>query len=159
MSTPLHDPDLEARREPVILSGEVPSPTNPPPGCRFSTRCPMAAPESRSASHAGANCALGTGSPVMLSSTTHAQRGRDGHLNILYRQASPTVNPYLSGGTKDIEGASLVIEPLAHSDENGNMVPVRVEEIPTLENGASSPFCAASPGSSPRASSGRTVRR
>ena len=44
-AVPIHDPDLEARREPVILSGEVPSPANPPPGCRFSTRCPMAAPE------------------------------------------------------------------------------------------------------------------
>ena len=72
---------------------------------------------------------------AMVSSATHAQRGRDGHLNILYWQASSTVNPYLSGGTKDIEAASLVIEPLAHYDENGNMVPVLVDEIPTVENG------------------------
>ena len=71
---------------------------------------------------------------AMVSTTAHAQRGRDGHLNILYWQASSTVNPYLSGGTKDIEAASLVIEPLAHYDENGNMVPVLVEEIPTVEN-------------------------
>ena len=72
---------------------------------------------------------------AMVSSTTYAQRGRDGHLNILYWQAASTVNPYLSGGTKDIEAASLVIEPLAHYDENGNMVPMLVEEIPTVENG------------------------
>ena len=72
---------------------------------------------------------------AMVSSTVHAQRGRDGHLNILYWQASSTVNPYLSGGTKDIEAASLVIEPLAHYDEDGNMVPVLVDEIPTVENG------------------------
>ena len=72
---------------------------------------------------------------AMVSSTTYAQRGRDGHLNILYWQAASTVNPYLSGGTKDIEAASLVIEPLAHYDENGNMVPVLVDEIPTVENG------------------------
>ena len=72
---------------------------------------------------------------ALVSSTAHAQRGRDGHLNILYWQASSTVNPYLSGGTKDIEAASLVLEPLAHYDENGDMVPVLVEEIPTVENG------------------------
>ena len=72
---------------------------------------------------------------AMVSSTAHAERGRDGHLNILYWQAASTVNPYLSGGTKDIEAASLVIEPLAHYDENGNMVPVLVDEVPTVENG------------------------
>ena len=72
---------------------------------------------------------------AMVSSTASAQRGGDGHLNILYWQASSTVNPYLSGGTKDIEAASLVIEPLAHYDEDGNMVPTLVAEIPTVENG------------------------
>ena len=72
---------------------------------------------------------------AVVSSNAHAQRGSDGHLNILYWQAASTVNPYLSGGTKDIEAASLVIEPLAHYDENGNMVPVLVDEIPTVENG------------------------
>ena len=72
---------------------------------------------------------------AMVSTTAHAQRGRDGHLNILYWQAASTVNPYLSGGTKDIEAASMVIEPLAHYDENGNMVPMLVDEIPTVENG------------------------
>ena len=72
---------------------------------------------------------------AMVSSTAHAQRGRDGHLNILYWQAASSMNPYLSGGTKEIEASSLVIEPLAHYDENGGMVPVLVDEIPTIENG------------------------
>ena len=57
------------------------------------------------------------------------------HLNILYWQAASTLNPYLSGGTKDIEAASLVLEPLVHYDENGGMVPVLATEIPTVENG------------------------
>jgi oligopeptide/dipeptide ABC transporter ATP-binding protein len=36
------EPDPEANRSPVILTGEPPSPINPPSGCRFRTRCPRA---------------------------------------------------------------------------------------------------------------------
>ncbi len=64
-----------------------------------------------------------------------AERGSDGQLNIIYWQAVSILNPYLSGGTKDIEGASMVVEPLAHYDETGMMVPNLVDEIPTVENG------------------------
>ncbi len=64
-----------------------------------------------------------------------AGRGDDGELKILYWQAASILNPYLSGGNKDIDASALVIEPLARYDENGNMVPWLVEEIPTVENG------------------------
>jgi peptide/nickel transport system ATP-binding protein len=37
-ANPLPDPDAPLR--PVALSGEIPSPLHPPPGCRFHTRCP-----------------------------------------------------------------------------------------------------------------------
>jgi peptide/nickel transport system ATP-binding protein len=41
-SIPSADPRLEANREPPAIFGEIPSPTNPPSGCRFRTRCPEA---------------------------------------------------------------------------------------------------------------------
>jgi peptide/nickel transport system substrate-binding protein len=50
-------------------------------------------------------------------------------------QAVSTLNPYLSGGTKDIYGASLILEPLAGYDPDGNMRPILAEEIPTEANG------------------------
>ena len=73
--------------------------------------------------------------PVAFADGHEGERGRDGQVNIIYWQAPSILNPFLSGGTKDIESASLVIEPLGRYDQNGALVPYLAEEIPTVENG------------------------
>ncbi len=44
-AVPIPDPLVEAKRAPIILKGEVPSPLNPPPGCVFHPRCNVAVAE------------------------------------------------------------------------------------------------------------------
>ncbi len=40
-AVPVPDPEIEEKRQRIILRGEIPSPANPPKGCNFNTRCPV----------------------------------------------------------------------------------------------------------------------
>ncbi len=73
--------------------------------------------------------------PMAFADGHEGERGRDGQLNIIYWQAPSTLNPYLSGGTKEVESASLVLESLGRFDNNGELQPWLAAEIPTVENG------------------------
>ena len=78
---------------------------------------------------------MGAVASVALAPAAFAERGADGEVSIIYWQAPSILNPYLSGGTKDIESASLVVEPLARYDETGALTAWLAEEIPTVGNG------------------------
>lgn len=84
---------------------------------------------------------FGATSIALLATSVLAQdggRGSDDQLNIIYWQAPSILNPYLSGGVKERDASSMVLEPLANSDEKGLLVPTLAMEIPTVENGGMS---------------------
>ncbi|MEM7645091.1 MAG: peptide ABC transporter substrate-binding protein, partial [Pseudomonadota bacterium] len=73
--------------------------------------------------------------PMASADGHQGERGRDGEVSIIYWQAPSTLNPFLSGGTKDVEAASLILEPLARFDSTGTITPWLATDIPTVENG------------------------
>ncbi|MFN3953417.1 MAG: peptide ABC transporter substrate-binding protein [Pararhodobacter sp.] len=79
---------------------------------------------------------LGAAAAVaLIPASAIAERGSSGHVSIIYWQAPSILNPYLSGGTKDVDSSNIILEPLARYNEDGEMVPWLATEIPTVENG------------------------
>ncbi len=78
---------------------------------------------------------LGAVATAALAPAAFAERASDGEVRIIYWQAPSILNPFLSGGTKDVESASMIIEPLARYNSAGELVPWLVEEVPTVNNG------------------------
>ena len=78
---------------------------------------------------------LGVAAAVALAPAAFAERGSDGHVNVLFWQAASILNPYLSAGTKDVYTSSLILEGLAGFDETGAIFPRLAVDIPTLANG------------------------
>ncbi|WP_333817246.1 peptide ABC transporter substrate-binding protein [Tabrizicola sp.] len=78
---------------------------------------------------------LGAAAVMGMAPAAFAERGTDGEVKLTFPQAVSIMNPYLSGGTKDVYASSLVLEPLAGLDPEGVLVPKLVTEIPTVENG------------------------
>ncbi len=72
---------------------------------------------------------------AIVSGPAQAERGSDGNVKILYWQAPSTLNPFLSGGVKDVAAASIIVEPLAHYDEKAEIVPILADHVPSLANG------------------------
>lgn len=73
--------------------------------------------------------------PAEEEAAPSGEAGSGGDLLLLQWQAPSQANGLLSSGTKDIQAASLVNEPLVRVAPDGELVPTLVTEIPTLENG------------------------
>jgi peptide/nickel transport system substrate-binding protein len=63
-----------------------------------------------------------------------SKRGGGGRLRLLWWQAPTILNAHLATGTKDLDAARVVYEPLGAFNVNGDLVPILASEIPTFEN-------------------------
>lgn len=82
----------------------------------------------------GATTTEGGGGTTMPPDTG-GMAGQGGTLTLTQWQAPSTLNPLLSGGTKELLAASLILEPLAEYTPGAELVAVLAAEIPTVENG------------------------
>ncbi len=72
--------------------------------------------------------------PSAVPSATVPQRDRS-ILRMLYGRTPVTLNPHLATGVQDYEAGRIVLEPLATTNDRGELVPILATQIPSLENG------------------------
>lgn len=113
---------------PAAAATEAPAAATEAPAA--ATEAPAAATEAPAAA---------TEAPAVTEAATTAAPAAGGEpggrLRLLWWQAITLLNPHLATGTKDFDGATVILEPLANFNGAGEAVPVLAEEIPTLENG------------------------
>ena len=78
---------------------------------------------------------VGPGGGQVPGSGDSGSAGQGDTATLRYWQAPTILNPYLSRGTKEAEAASLVLEPLAEFNPDGDLVAALATHIPTLANG------------------------
>ncbi len=76
-----------------------------------------------------------TGGQTSTTEPSGGPGGQGGDLVLNMWQAPDTLNGYMSSGTKDTMGASLILEPLANFGPDTSIIPRLAAEVPTLENG------------------------
>jgi peptide/nickel transport system substrate-binding protein len=79
--------------------------------------------------------AAAQGRPAGASAFTPTKRGGGGKLRLLWWQAPTLLNAHLAPGTKDVDAARVVYEPLISVNAAGDFVPILARELPSLDNG------------------------
>ncbi len=79
--------------------------------------------------------AAGLGAAHAQEAWAPARRGGGGPLRALWWQAATLLNPHLTTGVKDADGARLFYEPLIAFDTDGALIPVLAREVPSVDNG------------------------
>jgi oligopeptide transport system ATP-binding protein len=125
-AVPIPDPRAERRRKRVILTGDVPSPANPPSGCRFHTRCWLYEQLGRPENCRTDDPELRIVQPDHRAACHYAEDALQSDVGVAHMSAEPIKRKAFGAGpaahkveSVDDVPASLVIDPEAHTEGHG----------------------------------------